>query len=736
MVERLFFFDLLENLIVSSIGDYYYNDQIIGIRYNPNYFEEYIPGELFNSFTLEVRESLRMMSESDQNEFILSSYNQIVTHSPEKRIDSIYYKYRHIVAFNNSGPELSFSHKQDVNPALRAYKVNFKKFKTFVEQLHYNHHNGTLNLTSHIFGDIDSENDLSIPLKEEITNDSDKSSLGDVDKTNQLNSDNGFDETAPFNTEIEHDEIIKSMRKQHETFLENEMKSYMWDWIECRTTLKQWQERPDSEVFKLVLQEEDFSDISLYEFYKHLDKLFTEYVDIKASGLIENIKSIYNNEQALICAKRDLALLEDLIEGNIDSLKEKRLKTSFAIKDWQRVHLQFDQIFRDLYTPHINHDIFHEDSFADAQSILKYKEFLTSFITPKPEQDNLYDPLDFSFPVPAPVEIAKRQISNEEMEGLFQDWIAGRTTLTEWKSFPDSNVVNTFDRMTNYDEDYKVLSHQMYLYGIYVKNLTDSYINNFNNSSNPKIKSEKAHRDLSLIVDLINGNIFDEKIDLLSNVFSIDNWQLIHRQINYFIDYEGDPIDATTDIHSPDCLAIGESIFKYKSYLEEYLDPIGSPQNSAIKGIDLDLVIVGKKNQSQADGQQSINMAYTLLKESTLCKLDKKAFHDKITEHVKCLKDSGFLKNDNSNIGYFKQIFRNEKPDNKIQWVQGKSSLSWYIHMLIVKGIIVKDYDIFEVSLTLFDYKLNAKDSGTLIRQDPPAIKKQNLILKAIKILE
>jgi len=524
------------------------------------------------------------------------------------------------------------------------------------------------------------------------------------------------------------DELLHECNEYHEL----EMKKYMSDWIGCRTTLNQWLKKPSSEVFERIYSGEDYSYETINKFFEHQDKLFYEYVDSRAASLIHKIKNIENDEQAVTCAKRDLTLIKDLIDGSIDNLKEIRLKTTFLIKNWQKVHLQFDQILRDLFDPYCNHDIFHEDSFADALSILKYKEFLTSFISPMPKQDDMNNLLDFSIPLPAPVEIEKRQISKEEMERLFQDWIAGRTTLDEWKFFPDSNVVNTFDEMANDEEYYKVLSHQMRLYSIYVNNLTDQYITNLNNSSNQRIKLEKAQRDHSLITDLINGKITEVQEDQLIYVFSIDNWKLINRQLNYFISKEGDPIDATTDIHSPDCLAIGESIYKYKAFLEEFLDSAGKPQ----KGNDIDIATNGKNSHNETNDKPSINLAYTLLKDSNLCKLDKKAFHDKITEHVKCLKDSGFLKNDNSNIGYFKQIFRNEKPDNRIQWIQGKSSLSWYIRMLIEKGIITKDYDIFEVSLSLFGYKLNEKDSGTLIRQDPPAIKKQNLILKAIKILE
>ena len=474
-------------------------------------------------------------------------------------------------------------------------------------------------------------------------------------------------------------ELLHECNEYHERYMEE----YICDWVECRTTLNQWLKNPGSEVFERIDSGEDYSYETINKYFEHRDKLFFEYVDSKASDLIHKIKNIDNDEQAITCATRDLALIKDLIDGTIDNLKESRLKTTFSIKNWQKVHLQFDQIFRDLFDPYCNHDIFHEDSFADAQSILKYKEFLTTFITPKPEQDNLNDPLDFSFPLPPPVEIAKRQISNEEMEGLFQDWIAGRTTLSEWQSFPDSSVVNTFDDMASDDEYGRVLDHQINLYYTYVKNLTDTYITNFNYSSNPKIKLEKAQIDISLINDLINGNKSPAKEDLLFNVFAANDWELIHRQINYFIDKEGNPIYITTDIHNPNCLAIGESIFKYKTYLEEYLDSADNAKKDKVKATYLGIPTDSKNSHNESNGRPSLNLAYTLIKDNSLDKLGKKAFHDKISEHVKCLKDSGFLKDATPNIEYFIQIFRNKKPHNKIQWNKSKSSLSWYISELM-----------------------------------------------------
>jgi hypothetical protein len=76
-------------------------------------------------------------------------------------------------------------------------------------------------------------------------------------------------------------------------------------------------------------------------------------------------------------------LIEDLLHGAIDDVKETRLKEFFKIKDWKKVVIHVDYIFRHKFFSDSNYNIHDPNSFLDAEIILEYKNFLTDYLKPK-----------------------------------------------------------------------------------------------------------------------------------------------------------------------------------------------------------------------------------------------------------------------------------------------------------------------------------------------------------------
>lgn len=168
-----------------------------------------------------------------------------------------------------------------------------------------------------------------------------------------------------------------------------EIVDYVNDWLNCRVTLDQWLNFCDVNLDN-ILRDMCLSDKEQVKIYNHQFVLYNKFVIIIFNNRFKLFfDRVQSEEDKNIVATRDLKLIEDFINGDIDSFKAERLETSYGIKDWKRTALQFDNILKHRYISDDNHNIHSPDCYADAEAILKYKTFLSDYITKSSKQPNL-----------------------------------------------------------------------------------------------------------------------------------------------------------------------------------------------------------------------------------------------------------------------------------------------------------------------------------------------------------
>lgn len=674
--------EALENTIVDKTHQYYTPKATNSLRNNgippqsdssaiqeldPFFFEKWIPNDLFVSFKAHVLEILRIMPEDEKELFFEDSVQQFKNHTPKNRLEALYQLYwdRDPISHYTSDRTIDQESRLRFNPTLNAYNKHFSKFEELILKLYNDFKNGTLNTMEHIFGETDSGNDSIIPQNK----------------------------------------IIQSVQTQQVTNHGNEIEGLFQDWIRGRTTLDQWLS-PQGSKFLDIFTSMANNEEEAYNVMGHQVVLYNEFVSRMANNFIRTIESNSDKDQALIKAKRDLTLINDLIKGEITSVKAKNLKNSFSIIDWEKTCEQINTFIDNRSDPVSISDIHSDDCFYLAEAILNYREYLNSFIKSKPYNYS-DEALDFSYQPPvitSPPITPLKQYSKEELEVLYCNWINGITTLEDWQSFPDSKVVDSFSSMANDEDEYHdVIGHQMKLYSVYVKRLSDQYISDFNSNTNQANKIDRAQRDLSLIKDLINGDINEVKADLLESNFNIekpDNWETMHRLINYFIDYEADdPFDSRTDIHNSMCLAQVEAIFAYRDFLTDFLakDPKPERRVSITKPKELPASYTYKKYNSNLTA---------------------------LTNTLNFLKKHKLL-HENTDIVDFRKIFNNSAPSTPIIWTGNISALVFFIKLIHLRFKYINDLDkiIWKVTDNLFvDENNNPFGYKNYRGQKPPKI--------------
>jgi len=162
---------------------------------------------------------------------------------------------------------------------------------------------------------------------------------------------------------------------------DKEIDDYLNDWLNCRVTLDQWLNFSDVDLDN-ILSEVPLSEKEQIEIDNHRFNLYNQQVETIFKNRFKSKFEINQDKnEKITVAKRDLALIEDFINGNIDSFKSARLETSFGIKDWEHTGLQFEHILKHNYVSENNHNINSPACYADAEAIIKYKSYLTDFLT-------------------------------------------------------------------------------------------------------------------------------------------------------------------------------------------------------------------------------------------------------------------------------------------------------------------------------------------------------------------
>lgn len=178
--------------------------------------------------------------------------------------------------------------------------------------------------------------------------------------------------------------LVNDLTKIKE-YSNEEINDYIQKWVDMSVTLDEWLSHKninlDEELEHWTLEEEKTLEIQQHKF-----NLFNILKNrIVNNNLIEPFDKIFPIDDKINVAKRDLILIDNLIEGNIDEIKSKRLKEVLHIKNWKITATHFDYIFRHKYIDELNYNIHNENSFLDAYVVLDYKNFLNEFLQ---EQNN------------------------------------------------------------------------------------------------------------------------------------------------------------------------------------------------------------------------------------------------------------------------------------------------------------------------------------------------------------
>lgn len=161
------------------------------------------------------------------------------------------------------------------------------------------------------------------------------------------------------------------------------VEEYILNWAECKVELNDWLTYKTID-FVSVLQDWDLSEEEWEEIRQHQFRLYNQLkARLMKSRFIEPFNSIYPPEHQQEVANRDLKLIEDLLRGDIDEVKEERLKEFFKIKDWKKVAINVDYVYRHKFFSESNYDIHSPNSFIDAELILDYKDFLLKYLNPQ-----------------------------------------------------------------------------------------------------------------------------------------------------------------------------------------------------------------------------------------------------------------------------------------------------------------------------------------------------------------
>lgn len=160
-----------------------------------------------------------------------------------------------------------------------------------------------------------------------------------------------------------------------------EVNEYIQKWVDLSVSLVEWQQHKninlDEEIEHLKLE-----DKAIQEIMQHKFNLFNELKNkIVKNRFLDPFETIFPESDKIITARRDFDLIESLIDGKIDEIKEIRLKQTLHINNWKETALHFDYIYRHKYKNEFNYDIHHEDSFLDAHIIISYKKYLFYFLS-------------------------------------------------------------------------------------------------------------------------------------------------------------------------------------------------------------------------------------------------------------------------------------------------------------------------------------------------------------------
>ncbi|MGD9493600.1 MAG: hypothetical protein AB7V36_09635 [Bacteroidales bacterium] len=163
-------------------------------------------------------------------------------------------------------------------------------------------------------------------------------------------------------------------------FSREDVAEYINEWIYCIVSVEKWKEFKDVNVWDYLMKL-NLSDYLSNCISSHQKKLYEKYMEDKyLSRYINDFNSTKSDKNYI--AKSDLKLIDALINNEIDdSLYERQSNSTLSIRDMEHMALMMDAYKRDSPDYKNEHyDINSENCLAQAEAILKYKNYLMSFL--------------------------------------------------------------------------------------------------------------------------------------------------------------------------------------------------------------------------------------------------------------------------------------------------------------------------------------------------------------------
>lgn len=338
---KFYLVDELEILVCLEAANKLHEIEARNLRhdYDQDHFIKFASNELVIQFNNRMNEKLALMQEEVKLRYLEISCNQFNSNDPLKRRTDIGERFWKIYLF----PELPTkfmddSHFRYLSQAIDAYKLNFDIFKDIT---------------------VSTFNNCKLEAEFNLKNGVSGSQIAPIDPALM-------------------GEILSTRKDESYSF---EYNDYYNQWYNCTVTLDQWQEHTGYDMIHILkqfpLKEKDWDRI-----IHHQHKLYLEFVNNLANTKYKfKFDQIQNPKDKSLIADRDLSLIKDIISRNINDSKEKQLNSIFAVIDWQNTASQFEHILRDKATSANDHNIWHEDCFAESEAIIMYRNYLENYIT-------------------------------------------------------------------------------------------------------------------------------------------------------------------------------------------------------------------------------------------------------------------------------------------------------------------------------------------------------------------
>ena len=196
--------------------------------------------------------------------------------------------------------------------------------------------------------------------------------------------------------EAERKKIQQAIIRRDAPFEQTEegISKYIKQWKSRTVTLGDWLTFKDVDVFR-ELEKSNLSKEEWDLIIKHQDGLYNEVVkNIFEGRLLYRLETFKKNPETLEqLIQKDLELIKDLYNGNINEINAKFIERTFGIWDPHKFRTKAEQVLTKNYLHYQVHNIHHSDCLHYVEALLKYKDALeTELKKMKPKKEGTLAP--------------------------------------------------------------------------------------------------------------------------------------------------------------------------------------------------------------------------------------------------------------------------------------------------------------------------------------------------------